>query len=688
MELSEELLTAISELFQVHTSGRVVEDSIDDDYAHYLTQLTDGFGRQVLSFQGLHFKMHVLTRVPKLLRLMPGLRKLDLFDNLLQDSGVQALSQILLANPQITSLDIGRNDLSEGCLICLCDLIRDLPIRRLQLGSRSLQWQINRFSPEALSHIVDTIAAADRLECVGLAGTCAGKDMRKSREMRKLAVHVGRLVATSGRLSTLDVSSLGFVEADQATLGDGFGQSASLRYLNISGNSFPKTSRLVEAIARVRTLRYLDLSNCRLQTPACLALANELKGEWALAWLNLSGNRIASVGIQALMDSLRENNTLWSLDLSGNVFDEAVAGKLKLMLAENSVLASLSLSRNHLGDKVALVIAEALEVNESLAELSLASCRITTIGAVAVVAAIAENVAMRKLSLRDNFLSKNCGFEMLEILARNETLVSFDLSSNQIDTFSIAAIAELCQRNQTLSRRRKLLPLKREIIRLSIQKSKVPMAEEKLAQLTARFEALDQENSALQGQIDGLSAQSDSALSMANRAISDFEKMIEEEKNAIEDMKVTIVTMTAETQQQIVDMKQKTESQRAACQTDSEAADRVEEEASRAAVENEQLQQRMKQEIAQLEASLAEVESVMRKRSDLKTYKIPDVPIGIDVADSVSALIEAPDQRDPEPAPEVASRVTVKKSQTINPRLPSPRRLRKSVRATFAATKK
>jgi hypothetical protein len=150
--------------------------------------------------------------------------------------------------------------------------------------------------------------------------------------------------------------------------------------------------------------------------------------------------------------------------------------------------------------------------------------------------------------------------------------------------------------------------------------------------------------------------------------------------------------MRAETEQQIVDIKQKTESQRSAFQADYEAADRVEEEAGRAAAETEQTQQKMRQEIAEVEALLAEIESMVRKRSELKTYKIPDIPRAFDGTQNVATVIESPDHREPEPSPEPPSMISVKrlskKSQTTNAQLSSARRATKSARGRLGATKK
>jgi Leucine-rich repeat (LRR) protein len=276
-EITEELNNVLSEIFQDHTSNSTTSHSTEDDYSGFLSIVTRHFVHKVLHFQGFHFKMTVVTRLPKLLRLKPELRKINLFDNMIQDSGVQSLYQVLLASPQITSLNIGCNDLSEGCLICLCDLIRESRINRLQLGCHDVSWQLNRFSPEALSQLLRTITAVDRLECLGFSRLLGTKMRKTNRAMHTFVSCVGELLERCETLSTLDISYLEFTQADQVILSTGFSRNKRLRHLDISGNSFSTGTRLTDGITQMKTLRYLDISKCNLQSPACLGIASALK---------------------------------------------------------------------------------------------------------------------------------------------------------------------------------------------------------------------------------------------------------------------------------------------------------------------------------------------------------------------------------------------------------------------------
>jgi hypothetical protein len=135
-----------------------------------------------------------------------------------------------------------------------------------------------------------------------------------------------------------------------------------------------------------------------------------------------------------LRTAKRGGRSLVSLDLSQNRIGPAGAvrgacGEPHSRVA--AVLAVLDLARNHVGDAVARVCAEAL---------SLATYRVCDDGAIAIV-------GKRSLGRLD-FLPKDTGFVMLEALMANEWIVAFNLSSNQIDTFAVAALRQLCGRNR------------------------------------------------------------------------------------------------------------------------------------------------------------------------------------------------------------------------------------------------
>lgn len=586
--------------------------------------MKNGLEQNVLDFASMHVTMSIMTRIPKILRLIPTIHSIFLYDNLLRDSGLQSLYQILSANSQISSIDVGCNDLSDGCIICLTNLIRTTGVKKMQLGCKQVTWQANRLSREGLGQILETISQTDQMECLGISGII-GTRLKKA-SSRSFSTYVATLVKTCKKLSTLDISYLGFTESDQFPLYDGFAYNDTLRYLNISGNSFPTGTKLVEGICRVSSLKYLNLSNCELSTPAIMTISSKLAQGWELIYLDLSQNRIGNLGANHLFNTLKTNINLVSLNMSDNEFDHSIASNLQSMLMLNQVLEVLDLSKNLIGDKIAMVIADVIEENQILTNINLSSCRISDEGALALTYAIVNNTTLRRLHLRDNFLSEHIGFELINILKKNEQLLWLDLSSNQVDKFAIDAIIQLCKRNKIIQKENKLMPLRREIIRLSIQKAKIPHVEANKKSLDERLSILEKENDQLDLNFENFQTSSMTTLKTTNKAIKEFEKMMKEEKNAIQDMEDSLKELQDETEKQVVDVASKMAEEERLYNVLIEEAGKLEKETELITMNTENETTSLMQQIDFVEKMLEEIQTQTRKASTLKKYQIPKYP--------------------------------------------------------------
>lgn len=202
----------------------------------------------------------------------------------------------------------------------------------------------------------------------------------------------------------------------------------------------------VRALARIRTLKSLDLSN----SPIGDAGAKVLAKNTTLISLNVSGCKIEDAGIIALAES----KTLLSLDVSGNYIElegiEALAKNTTLRslnvsrcalvqeeieaLANNTTLTWLDVSRNKIGNAGAIALAQ----NKTLTTLIMELCEIKTEGA----KKLAENKSLKFLSLKLNAVF----FEGAEALAQNTTLKLLDLSCNNLGSNAAKALSK----NETL----------------------------------------------------------------------------------------------------------------------------------------------------------------------------------------------------------------------------------------------
>jgi hypothetical protein len=88
-------------------------------------------------------------------------------------------------------------------------------------------------------------------------------------------------------------------------------------------------------------------------------------------------------------------------------------------------------------------------------------------------------------------------------------LTSFDLSSNQIDSFGIAAISQFCERNRALRHQKRLIPRKGEFIRLTIDKVKLPLVEGRMSEVISQAEELADQNDKVQDKIENVESTSE-----------------------------------------------------------------------------------------------------------------------------------------------------------------------------------
>ena len=670
-ELDDDLLSAVNDLFYA-MSETSREDADEEDYAHFVSQIVGGFLRKNLALEGLHLNINALTRLPKLLRLKPDLTAFRLFDNMIQDSGARALHQILMSNPQVKTVDIGCNDLSDGSMICLIDMIRETKIEKLQLGSMDSVIQGNRFSREALSQIVDVIKEVDRVKCVGLSGII-GSRIRRKYNSSQFSSYLGALVGTSKALRTLNVAALDLDDDDQEALAAGFEKNQGLRVLIMSGNSFPCGTRLVESVTRVRTLRSLNMAHCNLSTAALQVIATELKNGWELIDLNLSGNNIESDGVVYLFDVLTNNQTLVMLNLSENSFDHTISPAMKRMFLKNQIIEEFDISKNQVGDAALYALSDVIERNEALISLSVASCRVTDAGAIALGKAILRNKTLKRVVLKDNFLSNRVGFELVEILQKNETLSRLDVSSNQIDCFAIDAIKKLCHRNRILCKQRKLLELKKDIINLSIQKAKIPHLEQRLENIAATQRDLEEKTIQIDLGIENLNEKSEAVLIQTRKSINELEKQIAEEESAIEEMKTSITKMREETEVEVRTVKEKVIYEKARYDAQMKEAETIEAQTKLVEEEAHATADSIRAQIRKFEALISEINTAMSRRKTLKDYVIPEFPREEPVGDDVPLeVLDAP-----EPGKSAKGKRKKRKAQpkTVSSRPKSARRL-------------
>ena len=611
---------AINELYQCKLSDNTNEN-IEIDYIQFFKQLQRGFNYHTLDLDRVLFGNNVLSRLGRVLRMVPGVDRLKFYGNLIRDGGIQKVVQLLQTNPQITFLDIGSNELTDESLRHIKEILKKTCITSLQIGSFENTYQQNRFTWEAVEVMMEVIAKRGIMVCFGIGGIGALKQakMGKAKDFSK---YLSKLICRCKKLATLDISRCNLVDSDQAIIAAGFFENNSLKRLDIHENYFPSGAKLVEGICNLDNLVSLNISNCSLSESACLVLSNKMSEGWGLISLNISHNSsIGTSGIAAILSVLADNIYLVSLNISDTGCDASIVPQLSEVFTYNSILQELDISHNAIGDSLAYGFQSL-----TLHSLSLASCRISDIGAVTICKAIASNHTLKRLSLKNNFLSKGIGYEIVKILQANETLTFIDLTSTQVDCFALEGIQTICTRNKTTVHTNKLARLRKEYIHLSIQDSKIPGVLKHLDELRKKRAVLEEQIENITYEIENVDATTKVTITGVKKEIEEIKKGIEGQEEQIVEIKKNISQVTSDSDKSIAIYKEKIKKEQEEFEKAEADADKIEKETIQINKEGLALQRKLTSEVEMMEELLGNVIKNSRNRKKLKDYEIPVYP--------------------------------------------------------------
>lgn len=519
---------------KLHDSGN---EYTEKDYNRFIAQISSAYKHGILDFSCQQIGMSVLTKLTKVLRTAPHIRKFIFYGNNITDHGLHSLFQLLQVNPRITVIDIGCNDITNQGVPSLQDIILRTKITSLQLGVMGQAWHINNFTTAASADLLLAVHQSDRIECLGLSGIQLS--IRQGARRISIASYFADFIASYTKLKSLSLSDCGFTPSDaEVVFLEGIAKNSRLVYLDCSNNTLidPIGIRFCDRLQNITALRRIYLSYCNLSDDAGKALARSLKNSQLIS-LDISHNNIATAGFTAILEALKDNIYLTELYASYNSFDYGCSEALLNLINENQVISVLDLSRSAIGDEGAIAIARYLAKNEALCTLDLSTCKITGEGAVAIAEAIAVNKNVMHLSLADNFLTREEGYELIDIFRVNEILREINLTSTQIDHFVIQAACDICKRNRQIQYEQDLQPLKQEMIQLSIQRTKMPEATARLHDLRNQFADTTAEIMKTEINLSDLTRKANRDIDEIKRQIAGVESNINQNEKEMENMR-------------------------------------------------------------------------------------------------------------------------------------------------------
>ena len=187
-----------------------------------------------------------------------------------------------------------------------------------------------------------------------------------------------------------------------------------------------------------RTMKILNLTNCRLTNKVASYFANGLAQNHSVRKVILHSNNIRSTGTVSIFRSLEHNTSLEELDLSGNSHlaesdSEAVGCAIERMLNVNRTMKILNLTNCRLTNEVASYFANGLAQNHSVRKVILHSNNIRSTGAVSIFRSLEHNTSLEELDLSENWRlaegdSEAVGCAIERMLNVNRTLKVLNLS--------------------------------------------------------------------------------------------------------------------------------------------------------------------------------------------------------------------------------------------------------------------
>jgi NAD(P)-dependent dehydrogenase (short-subunit alcohol dehydrogenase family)/Ran GTPase-activating protein (RanGAP) involved in mRNA processing and transport len=243
------------------------------------------------------------------------------------------------------------------------------------------------------------------------------------------------------------------------------GENQSLRTIFLGCNHIgPEGAKAIaQSLVDNDRVQGLWIKRNEIGDDGAIAVAQMLASNRTLQTLDLVSNEIGIVGIRALCEALKQRQCapIQALYLCGNNLGVEGATVIAELLRAETSIEGLFLSANHFGDEGARIIADALQENQRLLTLSMASNDIGARGAQALCEALKKNKTLTTLDLgfapstyviheQPNRIEDEGVVFLVDLLQKNQTLLSLSLNRNNISKAGAARLIEALSQNQSL----------------------------------------------------------------------------------------------------------------------------------------------------------------------------------------------------------------------------------------------
>jgi Ran GTPase-activating protein (RanGAP) involved in mRNA processing and transport len=411
------------------------------------------------------------------------IEKIDLYENVIRDHGVQALSQLIRDSRSLTHLNVGGNDIGPlGCAYLAALVPMNKKLKYLILGSDDGDMHMNRIDSEAGKSLADGLSKNKTVKWLDLNRNPLGQDTQD------VFFAFAKVLETSKTMTTLKLGGTMMNTASAVCMVRSLLLNQSLEFLDLHDNDLQ--SAVGEALAEVvlnknlkstATLQTVLIhNNPKLRSKGLMPFFRALKEDAVMTTLNLANTSIGDEGTIVLAETLHKNQTLTHLDLTNNDISEEGAIAICGALKTNNGVHFLGLSSNKIRDEGACALASTLEVNHVLTHLELGSARLSDRGTIALGVALALNMGLQYLKLNNNHISDAAGKAFAELIEKNYKLLSVDFRGNQVSHSTLLRVKKITKKNKGLRDGDAPNQLQHEVIRLHFQQYKLQEANSEL----------------------------------------------------------------------------------------------------------------------------------------------------------------------------------------------------------------
>ncbi|CAH0474090.1 unnamed protein product [Peronospora belbahrii] len=221
----------------------------------------------------------------------------------------------------------------------------------------------------------------------------------------------------------------------------------SLTTLQLSFNSLTgATSAFFDALAKNKSVKKLQLKECKLMEKHVAAFACALKQNSTLREIDLSDNELTTIACASLAEGLRDNTTLEILRLSNNRCQDDGAVLLAEVLAtDNMTLRYLDMSNNGLTSSSMTLLLKA----KSITQLHLFNNKLGD-GLSEVLPVLLTNSIIETLGVGVNQLHEGLSVMLFDALHTHPSLKTLEMGGNTLGKEGHAALDKLKEANSTL----------------------------------------------------------------------------------------------------------------------------------------------------------------------------------------------------------------------------------------------